>query len=192
MSTGPTLSRRLDTNRCVARIKYTREVLSGLAAESRSVSELLVKLGLRISGGSHAHIRSRLNRFGIDTSHFRGKSGNFGLDHRGGPQRVMAEERLVLRDPSRPPLSAHSLRSALLEIGCPHRCELCGLATEWLGRRLVLQIDHCNGRHFDNRPENLRFLCPNCHSQTASFGRKNRAYQALVAVPLIASIDRTP
>ena len=103
----------------MARIKYTREILSGLAAESRSVSEMLVKLGLRLSGGSHAHIRSRLNRFGIDTSHFRGRRSNFGSSHR-GPQRVMPQERLVLRDPSHPPLSARALRSALLEIGRPH------------------------------------------------------------------------
>ena len=175
----------------MSRIKYTREILAGLAAESRSVSELLVKLGLRISGGSHAHIRSRLNRFGIDTRHFLGKRANFGPFHRGGPKRVTPQERLVLREASRPPLSAHALRSALLEIGRPHRCEVCDLTNGWLGRRLVLQIDHRNGCHFDNRPENLRFLCPNCHSQTASFAGRNRAYP-LPAGPVIAAIDRTP
>lgn len=95
-----------------------------------------------------------------------------------GPRKLLPEELLVLRDPSRAPIGALTLRSALLKTGRPHTCALCGLADSWRGERLVLQIDHSNGLHFDNRPENLRFLCPNCHSQTPSFGRKNRAYAA--------------
>jgi protein-arginine kinase activator protein McsA len=44
---------------------------------------------------------------------------------------------------------------------------------EWNGQPLRLQIDHINGNPVDNRQENLRFLCPNCHSQTINFGTKN-------------------
>ena len=44
---------------------------------------------------------------------------------------------------------------------------------EWLGKPLVLQLDHINGVRDDHRLENLRFLCPNCHSQTDTYGGKN-------------------
>ena len=56
----------------------------------------------------------------------------------------------------------------------PYECALCGNKGEWNGKKLVLQLDHINGKHFDHRKENLRFLCPNCHSQTETFSGKNK------------------
>ncbi len=50
-------------------------------------------------------------------------------------------------------------------------CTLCGQGPEWNGKVLVLQLDHENGDCTDNRLENLRFMCPNCHSQTETFCR---------------------
>lgn len=61
------------------------------------------------------------------------------------------------------------LAAGLLE----NRCQECGL-NEWLGEALVAQIDHINGIHDDYRLENLRMLCPNCHSQTETYGHRNR------------------
>jgi 5-methylcytosine-specific restriction endonuclease McrA len=52
-------------------------------------------------------------------------------------------------------------------------CDECGLS-EWRGRSLSIQIDHINGIRDDHRFENLRMLCPNCHSQTETYGAKNR------------------
>ncbi len=57
----------------------------------------------------------------------------------------------------------------------PYRCQLCTLSDTWNEKPLSLQLDHINGDPLDNQIENLRFLCPNCHSQTDTFGgRKNR------------------
>ncbi|MFE3152616.1 HNH endonuclease [Streptomyces sp. NPDC059218] len=47
----------------------------------------------------------------------------------------------------------------------------------WRGNRLVLEIDHINGDRLDNRPKNLRYLCPSCHSQTETFSKRRNVTQ---------------
>ena len=62
-----------------------------------------------------------------------------------------------------------------------NRCEECGIV-EWRGRSLSMALHHVNGDGLDNRLENLKFLCPNCHSQTENFaGRNGRGRQANAA-----------
>jgi len=65
------------------------------------------------------------------------------------------------------------LRRRLLKAGLKEeRCEKCGLA-EWRGAPLRITLHHVNGDGYDNRLENLEFLCPNCHSQTGNFAGRN-------------------
>ncbi len=67
-----------------------------------------------------------------------------------------------------------TVKRRLLEAGIlSNRCEWCGI-TEWRGRPISIQIDHVNGIHDDHRLENLRMLCPNCHSQTDTHGARNK------------------
>jgi len=66
------------------------------------------------------------------------------------------------------------LKSRILEEGLlKYLCEKCGNNGSWEGARLVLQLEHKNGSSKDHRLENLCFLCPNCHSQTATYAGKN-------------------
>ena len=70
--------------------------------------------------------------------------------------------------------SYHLKRRLLRESVIENCCAVCGL-TEWRGQALSLHLDHINGDDRDNRLENLRLLCPNCHSQTETYcARKNR------------------
>lgn len=55
-----------------------------------------------------------------------------------------------------------------------YKCSKCGNEGEWIGEKLVLQLEHKNGDNTDNRIENLEFLCPNCHTQTKTWGLKKR------------------
>jgi hypothetical protein len=68
----------------------------------------------------------------------------------------------------------HNLKSRLIKAGIKaNRCEECGLA-EWRGRELSIALHHVNGDGRDNRLGNLKFLCPNCHSQTENFAGRGR------------------
>jgi hypothetical protein len=55
----------------------------------------------------------------------------------------------------------------------PDNCSQCGIGPKWNGVPLVLQYDHINGVNTDQRLENLRSICPNCHTQTDTFGGRN-------------------
>jgi predicted nucleic acid-binding Zn ribbon protein len=52
-------------------------------------------------------------------------------------------------------------------------CEICGIS-EWNGKSLSLEVDHIDGIHTNNSPDNLRIICPNCHSQTDTYKAKNK------------------
>jgi 5-methylcytosine-specific restriction endonuclease McrA len=66
-----------------------------------------------------------------------------------------------------------NLKKKLINAGLiENQCSECGLKDKWNGKEIVLQLDHENGDRLDNRIENLRLMCPNCHSQTDTFCRK--------------------
>ncbi|MFB6395514.1 hypothetical protein [Polymorphospora lycopeni] len=152
-------------------VKYTKQVLAEAVAASHSMAGVLRHLGLPLNGGSHAHLRRRIDILGIDTSHFLGRAHNRG---RRSPRRLRPEEVLVLRATDRRRAHPEVLRRALVESGVPLKCQACGIGSVWNDRPLTLHVDHVNGEFWDCRPDNLRFLCPNCHSQTSTYAGRNR------------------
>lgn len=151
-------------------MKYTKEVLEPIVQGSKSFAEVIRKFGLRQSGGTQANLVRWVKIYKIDVSHFTGQAHGRG---KVSPQRKHWTEVLVLRSDEGRKEHAHVLRRAMIESGILYVCECCGNLPEWQGKPLVLQVDHKNGDNLDNRRRNVRFLCPNCHSQTANFGSKN-------------------
>lgn len=84
--------------------------------------------------------------------------------------------KLKIEDVLRKNSSSHSSyvkRFVVLNKLIENKCSSCDLPNQWQGKELVLELDHINGDSSDNRIENIRILCPNCHSQTSTFRGKN-------------------
>ena len=147
---------------------YDDEALARAVAASVSIAGVMRLMGIRPAGGSHFHISRRIKAAGLDTSHFLGQA----INRRNTVGRKPAAGLLVVLPTESHRTSGVRLTRALLEVGVPHVCAECGIPPEWRGQPLTLAVDHINGDWLDNRLENLRFLCPNCHAQTSTWCRK--------------------
>ena len=161
----------LDTSHFRTKKKYTDADIAHAVAHSATYTETMQRLGMTQTGGTHVNLVARIKQAGISTGHFTSRAWARG---RPAPSRRSAADILVAQDRGRSKTRADLLRRALLEVGAEEACSVCHLGTRWHGKPLQLQVDHINGDRFDHREENLRFICPNCHSQTPTFGSRNR------------------
>lgn len=141
------------------RARWTDEELRGAVADERSLAGVLRRLGLVAAGGNYEQVRRRICALGLDISHFTGGAWARGrvLPIRIADLRdVLVVDRLV---------SSHDLKWRLIRAGLKSAaCELCGWAQRAPDGRTPIELDHINGNRTDNRLENLRILCPNCHA----------------------------
>ena len=70
-------------------------------------------------------------------------------------------------------LANGALKKILITSGKKYKCDDCGI-NEWKGKKLSLQLEHIDGDSFNGSIENLKFLCPNCHSITDTYCGKNK------------------
>lgn len=149
-----------------------RPELASAVASSTSVAGLLRTLGIADTTAARQRVRRSLDLHGLSITHFTGQSHFLGTV---SPHRKTADEILRRLPPGSIRARTTMLRRALDDLGVPHTCAECGIGDVWQGKRLVLEIDHISGDRLDSRRENLRYLCPSCHSQTATFaGRGGR------------------
>jgi hypothetical protein len=147
---------------------YTDNQFIEAVKTSTSVRQVLSKLGLKEAGGNYKVAQQRIEKLGIslaDGANGQGWSKGKTL----GPKRPIE---YYLTENSHH--QSHKLKKRLIAEGLKqHKCECCGIS-EWNGNPAPIELDHINGNHHDNRLENLRILCPNCHAQTDTYRGKNK------------------
>lgn len=143
-----------------------------LIRNSSNKAEVLFKLGYSVEGNSWGYtlLRKRMEELHIDGTEFKGKSGMKTLINKLEEK----EEDILCKNSNhtRAVIRRYIIKNNII----PYKCAKCGNTGEWEGKPLSLQLDHINGNCTDHRKENLRWLCPNCHSQTETHGSKNSAY----------------
>lgn len=143
---------------------WTDEQLIAAVASNTTLAGVLRALGLSTSPGHYRSLHHHIQRLGLSTKHHTGQA--HGTSRPGRP----LTELLVKGSHVHSYFKKRLIREGLIQ----EECSLCGLPPTWQNKPLVLQLDHINGDPYDNRLENLRLLCPNCHTQTPTFTKSGR------------------
>jgi hypothetical protein len=154
--------------RSEARELPSEEDVRRAVGESVSVAGALRSLNLPANSRMRALLSRLITAYAIDASHFLGQAHQRG---KAGPTAVKRPEEVLVRHGGERRTRTYLLRRALRETGVPEKCAECGTGPHWLGEPMTLEIDHVNGDWSDDRRENLRLLCPNCHAVTRTWCR---------------------
>lgn len=153
---------------------YTKEWLEELCKDSYSYSEVLRKAGRKPGGGNNEILQRKILEYGIDVSHFTGKSWSNTPDFKsktGSRERYTIDEvftpnSTITQKVMRGYVERHKL--------IPYKCIICGCDGNWQNGIITLELDHIDGDNTNHSLSNLRYLCPNCHALTATYRGKNK------------------
>ncbi len=146
----------------------TDEEFKDIIARNHSWCACAKEIGLSPNGSnSRNQLKKRVEELNLDISHFSQTQDAKTAAIKHSLDEIMVENSSYQ--------NTTKLKERIIAANIiPYECAICGNKGEWQGQKLVLQLDHINGKHFDHRKENLRFLCPNCHSQTHTFSGRNK------------------
>ena len=153
------------------------EAFSRLVSESLTIAAVAKALGYSSGRAARHRVTARIGQLALDTSHFR----NW-IQYGAVPTATL----LVKNSP----VNNQTIKKRLLDEGIlKNECVECQNPGLHNGKPLVLHLDHVDGDNSNNELSNLRLLCPNCHSQTLTFGGRNKRVSgknALNALKLVS------
>ena len=152
-------------------VRWSEAMLRDAVASSLSIAQVIRALGLVPAGGNYDQVQRRIKELSLDTSHMTGSAWNKGGAFKPCKERPL--EKLLVAGTW---TASHKLKQRLFRAGLKSPvCELCGWASASPDGRVPVELDHINGDRFDNRLENLRIVCPNCHSLQPTHRGLNQA-----------------
>jgi len=150
--------------------KYSDTQFRDAVQKARNIREALGLLELKPAGGNYKTFKHYCTQLSVDTSHFVDGVRD-GTRGRKFPDRHISSTHHLVEGST---IQSFRLKKYLFrEQLLAKHCSNCNLE-EWLGKPIPLELDHINGISNDNRIENLRVLCPNCHSLTPTYRGKNK------------------
>lgn len=146
----------------------SQEEFTKIYMNSKSYADVCKALSLRVQGSNYRTIKKRAKQYNLPEIKYDFSS----QEHKDKFIRKGVSLDTILVENSN--YSSNELKKKLIKLNILENiCSKCNLKDTWLGEPITLQLDHINGNSRDNRLNNLRLLCPNCHSQTPTFSGKN-------------------
>ena len=167
--------------------QYSKEWLQELCKDSYSYAEVLEKAGRKQGGGAQKTLKTKIELWNIDISHFTGQRWHESPNQspQQGKEKYSLDEIFIKNSPiTQKVLRCYVERHQMLD----YKCVSCGCDGNWLSGTISLEIDHIDGDNTNNELSNLRYLCPNCHAMTETYRGKNKALKN----KCVENIDQPP
>lgn len=154
--------------------KFSKSQVEDAALVAESKTEMMRLLGIKQGGGGYQALDKWCKRYEVVPPDGSGIGRKNIQKH---SWVAMSDDEWFVNGVFR---TGQHTRKRLVSRGIVDKCSICGQLPEWQGKPLTLQVDHINGDRWDNRIENVRILCPHCHTQTETYAstgsRRARKY----------------
>lgn len=152
-----------------------KEKIIKIVNESKTINEVLTKLGKNTSAVGYRYFKRYINENNIDISHFWTRKEVIENQFKNGRLRKIDIEKIFTENStiSRGTIKRRIISEKILE----YKCVFCKNDGNWMGKKISLILDHKNGINNDNRIKNLRFLCPNCNSTLDTHCKGSKGYE---------------